>query len=288
MGAIAAIAYLAICGFLLMAQNRLMFFPSSTIETTPEQLGLPHQDVWIPVQVGNKVERMHAWWIPARGTERGVVLYLHGNGVNVGANVGQAERFHRLGFSVLLIDYRGYGLSQGGFPTETSLYQDAAAAWTYLTQTRQIQPAQIWLYGHSLGGAIAIELATHHPDAAGLIVQGSFTRMRAMVDHVGQFWLFPIDLILQHRFESIGKVRSLRLPVLYVHGTADSVVPSQMSRELFHASSQPKQLYLVEGADHHDVGEVGGVAYLRTLDQFMSQFGSQATVKQSPPTESQR
>jgi alpha-beta hydrolase superfamily lysophospholipase len=122
------------------------------------------------------VERIHVWWIAAQPDAK-VLLYLHGNGINMGAAVANAHQFHQLGFSVLLIDYRGYGRSEGSFPTETRVYQDAVTAWDYLVKQRQIQPSQIFLFGHSLGGAIAIDLAVQHPDAAGLIVESSFTSM---------------------------------------------------------------------------------------------------------------
>lgn len=265
---LAAIAYLAVCIFLLMRQNRLMFFPTAAIETTPTSYNLPYEDVWIPVRLIPSVERMHGWWLPAKGTARGVVLHLHGNGYNISANLGQAYEFHQLGLSVLLVDYRGYGRSEGPFPTETQFYQDAEAAWSYLTQTRRIPPDQILIYGHSLGGAIAINLAVNHPEAAGLIVQSSFASMGAMSLQRG-FWMFPVDLLLTQRFDSLQKVRSLKLPVLYVHGTVDSVVPAQMSETLFAATPEPKYLHWVPGADHNDVAEVGGTTYLQVLEQFI-------------------
>jgi hypothetical protein len=264
-----AIAYLALCLFLLLRLQRLMFFPTRTIEATPADLNLDYEDVWIPVSSDRQVERLHGWWLPAKGTERGVVLHLHGNAYNVSANLGQAVQFHQLGFAVLMVDYRGYGRSEGKFPTEVRFYQDAEAAWCYLTQQRQIDPGCIWLFGHSLGGAIAIHLAAHHPEAAGLIVQSSFVSMRTMVSHLGCYSIFPIRLLLTQQFASITKVRSLQLPVLYIHGSADPLIPYTMSQALFAATPDPKQFHLVEGAAHNDVAEIGDAAYLEVLQQFM-------------------
>ncbi|UBF25650.1 alpha/beta hydrolase [Kovacikia minuta CCNUW1] len=273
-----AIAYLTVCIFLLLRQNRLIFFPSPTIETTPGDLNLVFEDVWIsvetprrsvPTQSGVFKHQLHSWWIPAKDAEQGVVLYLHGNGYNVGANLAQAFQFHQVNLSVLLIDYRGYGQSMGSFPTEATVYQDARAAWNYLTQERGISSKQIILFGHSLGGAIAIDLALEHPEAAGLIVQSSFTSMRAMVDHIGQFRLFPVDLLLTQQFNSISKVRSLKLPVLYTHGTADTLIPSAMSELLYAATPEPKRLYLIANAEHNNIPEVGGSSYLQELKDFV-------------------
>lgn len=268
---ILAIAYFGACLFLYFRQNRFIFFPAPVIETTPAELELKYEEVWIPVsQKSGKVERIHGWWIPAENPSRRVLLYLHGNGVNIGANVNHAARFHQLGFSVLLIDYRGYGLSEGSFPTEDSVFLDAETSWNYLVQDRGISPEQIFLYGHSLGGAIAIELATRQPNAAGLIVQSSFTTMREMVDYRFHFWMFPIDLLLTQRFNSQAKVRQLQMPVLFIHGTADPQIPSEMSEQLYQVAPEPKSLFLVPEAGHNNVATVAGEAYFQKVRDFIA------------------
>ncbi|MEG4393584.1 alpha/beta fold hydrolase [Microcoleus sp. BROC3] len=205
-----------------------------------------------------------------KGGLGGVVLYLHGNASNVGANVEHANRFHRLGLSVFVMDYRGYGKSQGDFPSESQVYEDAQLAWDYLVKQRGINPNQIYIYGHSLGGAIAIDLAVRHPEAAGLIVEGSFTSTRAMVDfQKGLFWMFPIDFLLTQRFDSLSKVDRLQMPVLFIHGTADNVVPVEMSKKMFEAAPEPKQLYIVPDGGHTNVAQIGGAEYLQILSQFL-------------------
>ncbi|MEG4117848.1 alpha/beta fold hydrolase [Microcoleus sp. N9_B4] len=205
-----------------------------------------------------------------KGGLGGVVLYLHGNASNVGANVEHAHRFHRLGLSVFVMDYRGYGKSQGDFPSESQVYEDAQLAWDYLVKQRGINPNQIYIYGHSLGGAIAIDLAVRHPEAAGLIVEGSFTSTRAMVEfQKGLFWMFPIDFLLTQRFDSLSKVDRLQMPVLFIHGTADNVVPVEMSKKMFDAAPEPKQLYIVPDGGHNNVAQIGGTEYLQILSQFL-------------------
>lgn len=271
-GAIAVILYTAACLYLFFQQTRFIFFPSSAIETTPEFFNLDYQEVWLPVKTqSGQVERMHGWWIPAPRPNAQVLLYLHGTGINIGANVAHANRFHRLGFSVLLPDYRGYGRSEGRFPTEAAVYQDASVAWDYLVQERKIQPRQIFLYGHSLGGAVAIDLAVKHPDAAGLIVESSFTSIRDIVDYQSIYRIFPIDLILNQRFDSIKKVRSLALPVLFIHGTADLRVPATMSQQLYEAAPQPKQLILIPDAGHNNTAETAGDKYFQLMQKFVQQ-----------------
>jgi len=308
-GIVLAVAYSAACVYLFVAQGKFIFFPARAIETTPDDFQLKYQDVWLPIpSKTGAVESVHGWWIPAsqtppsppeaRGGARkgervlatpqshrrtvtpvralnkgglgGVVLYLHGNGSNVGANVEHANRFHRLGLSVFVIDYRGYGKSQGDFPSESQVYEDAQLAWDYLVKQRGVNPNQIYIYGHSLGGAIAIDLAVRHPEAAGLIVEGSFTSTRAMVDfQKGLFWLFPIDWLLTQRFDSLSKVDRLQMPVLFIHGTADNVVPVEMSKKLFDAAPEPKQLYIVPDGGHNNVAQIGGAEYLQIVSQFL-------------------
>lgn len=203
----------------------------------------------MPVSAKNGVEHIHGWWIPA-DAQAPVLLYLHHNAINIGANVSQAYHFQQLGYSILIIDYRGFGLSGGDFPTESQVYQDAQVAWNYLTQKRRIPPNQIFIYGHSLGGAIAIDLAVKHPEAAGLIVQNSLTNMRDMTKRFGLFWLFPVDVLLRQQFDSLQKIRSVQMPVLFIHGIRDPQIPYQMSQRLFAAAIGPKQLLLIPKAGH--------------------------------------
>jgi pimeloyl-ACP methyl ester carboxylesterase len=272
-----AVAYTATCLYLFVRQTRMIFFPSPYIQTTPTEFNLPYEEIWIPVanSSGDQSERIHGWWIPAESGSQ-VLLYLHGNGANIGANVAQASRFHQLGFSVLLIDYRGYGKSEGSFPTESSVYTDAQTAWDYLIQ-QGISPEQILIYGHSLGGAIAINLATQNPSAAGLIVQSSFTSMRDMAAYAKNLEIFPLNLLLTQRFDSLQKLQesrlskeaSLQMPVLFIHGTADIQVPSVMSETLYNAAPEPKQIWLVPDAGHNNVADVAGAEYLQVVRRFV-------------------
>ncbi len=266
--------YLGLCLLLRLGQTRLIFHPSPIVKSTPADYGLPYEEVWLTVPNG----KIHGWWLPASKVEAPVLLYLHGNGSNNGDTVGHALRFFRLGFSVLLIDYRGYGYSGFGekdktqhnsFPDEAKVYEDAEAAWRYLIQDKAIKPQNLFIYGHSLGGAIGIEIAVRHPEMAGLIVEGTFTSMKKMADIIGYGRWFPLQLLLTQKFDSIKKIASLQVPILLIHGTEDEVVPTFMSQELYNAAPSTKKLYLVSGAGHNDVARVGGETYLKIISHFV-------------------
>ena len=198
------------------------------------------------------------------------MLYLHGSAFNIGANVNHARRFKDLGFSVLLISYRGYGRSEGSFPTEAQVYADAEAAWDYLVDQKGIPPGDIFIYGHSLGGAVAINLAVAHPEARGLIVEGAFTSIADMGRRHTFYRLLPINLITHQRFDSISKINHLKMPVLIMHGTEDSVVPYEMSRRLYEKAPSPKKLKLILGGGHNNSARVGGAEYLNTVREFIA------------------
>ncbi|MEP0890879.1 MULTISPECIES: alpha/beta fold hydrolase [unclassified Leptolyngbya] len=200
------------------------------------------------------------------------MLYFCGVGRNIGDYnyLARVAAFRQLGFSVLVFDYRGYGRSDGGFPYEAQLYQDGEAAWNYLRYQRHIPADQIVIYGESLGGAIALNLATKHPDASGLIMQSSFTSMREAIQHRKLLQLFPISLILTEQFNSLAKIQELKIPVLFLHGTRDSVVPPEMSQRLYEAAPGSKQLFLIEGGDHVRIYEPGHQSYLKAIESFVN------------------
>ena len=257
--------YLAGCILLRLRQTRLIFHPDPLLRSTPEDYDLAYQDVWIEIDR----EKVHGWWIPASEPSAPVLLYFHGNASNNGDVTDLAAIFHQLELSVLLIDYRGYGKSSPTFPNEARVYQDAEAAWNYLTEVRQIKPEKIFVYGHSLGGAIAIELAIQHPEMAGLIVEGTFTSIRDIASQIKLFRIFPLDWILTQHFDSISKIKLLKVPLLIMHGTDDEVIPVIMADKLFANAPEPKQLLIIPQAMHNNLHQVGGRQYLEHLQQFI-------------------
>ncbi len=251
-------------------QAHFIFRPERIIAKTPAEYRLSFEDVYVTVNDGNgKDERIHAWWIPAETPGDRYLLYFHGSALNIGANITHARRFHQMGFSVLLVSYRGYGKSDGGFPTEAQVYSDAQAAWTYLVEQKNIDPGAIFIYGHSMGGAVAIQLAVNHPDAGGLIVEAAFTSISDMARQSTAYRIFPLELIVHQRFNSVKKVSDLQVPVLYIHGTHDELVPHEMSRELYNRTSSSKLLKLITGGGHNNSAAVGGEEYLKAVGNFI-------------------
>jgi uncharacterized protein len=260
--------YCAACVFLYIRQAHYIFVPERDIKVTPADFQLNYQDIYIPVSTETgKTEKIHGWWIPNANKNAKTLLYLHGNSVSVGANAEHATRLHNLGFSVLLIDYRGFGRSEGEFPSESQVYEDAQTAWNYLVKEQKAR--NIFIYGHSLGGAVAVDLAVHHPEAAGLIVESSFTSLLDLASHYPWTQFFPMPLLLTQRFDSLSKVKYLKVPVLFIHGTADQTISFQMSQRLFAAAPAPKQLELVPNADHGNDAIVAGPRYLEVVRNFV-------------------
>jgi len=227
----------------------------------PHRHGVPVQNVLFPSEDG---VRLHGWWL-RRPEALGTVLYFHGSGGNLAEHVEALQAVSRLPVHVFAFDYRGYGRSEGA-PSEVGLFRDGRAALRHLTRELEQPPQSVLLYGHSLGGAVAIDTALHHP-AAGLVVQSSFTDVKGMARAL--FPSLPLHWVARNRFRSIDKVGRLELPKLFVHGTADAKVPPDHSRALYEAAAEPKELLLVEGAEHGDVHRRGGLSYLDRLQRFL-------------------
>lgn len=252
------LAYAGANSYLWLKQRELIFLPSREIQNTPADLHLSYEEVWLPTG-GSDPASLHGWWLQGDDGTAPAFLYLHGNDLNIGGNVEHVARLRRMGFSVLIVDYRGYGKSGGGFPSEAQVYEDAETAWNYLIRARHVNPSRAFIYGHSLGGAIAVELALHHPEAAGLIVEATFTSMREMAQ--ATYWMFPLDWLLNQRFDTLAKAPLLRVPVLFIHGTADTDVPYTMSERLYTAVRESKWLVLIPGGGHEDSASAEGTRY---------------------------
>lgn len=265
---VTALLYAAACGYMWATQMEQVFEPSPEWQTTPARMGMNFEQLRIPVGNGAERGELDAWWVPAERAGAPTVVYFHGNYRNIGNNLEHTFRLHKLGYNVLLADYRGYGKSSGGKPSERKVYEDAEAVWQYLLKVRGVPPSQAVIYGHSLGGAIAIELAVHHPEAAGLITDSTFASMQAMGEK--DYGFLPIGLLLTQRFESLQKVPQLKLPVLFIHGTWDKRVPCRMAEQLYAAAPQPKQLLLVQGGEHNNVGGIGWVEYRDAVTAFVA------------------
>ena len=205
----------------------------------PQELSLP---------IAGTDGHLHAWWVPSDTAGAATILYLHGARVNLSGSVFRIRGMRDSGYNVLAIDYRGFGRSSPALPSEESVYEDAEAAWRWLL-AREPDARRRVIYGHSLGGAVAAELAARHGGAAALVLESTFTSLREVADR-GLTSLLPLGALLSLRFDTREKLARVRIPVLVLHGESDDLVPPAMARELYAVAAEPKRLLIVEGAGH--------------------------------------
>ena len=226
----------------------------------PGAYGLPAEDVWFSTEDGM---RLHGWWVPHRKA-RGTILYCHGNTGSIAHRIGVLSKLWSLEVNLFAFDYRGYGRSTGQ-PTEDGLYLDVRAAHEHLIREAGCRADEILLFGHSLGGAVAIDCALDRK-VAGLVAQSTFTHIRDAARAV--FPTLPIHLAARRQFRSIDKVAELEIPKLFIHGESDETVPLELGKRLYESASEPKDFYLVRRGGHNDLHLYGGRWYLRRLSRF--------------------
>lgn len=226
-------------------------------------------EVWIEFQpTGTDVDgpaRLHGLWLPQARADAPVLLYLHGARWDVRSSAPRMRRMHALGFSVLAIDYRGFGRSSAGLPSEAQAYEDARAAWAWLA-ARHPQ-AQRYVFGHSLGGAIAVELAAGVDDEAGLMVEGSFPSIPELVAQSRWGWL-PVAPLITQRLDAGARIARVGSPVLVVHGEADRLIQPALGRQLFERAVEPKRFVLVAGGSHHNTHAIGQPLYREAIAEL--------------------
>ncbi|MCI4429595.1 MAG: alpha/beta fold hydrolase [Burkholderiales bacterium] len=254
-----AVAMLAGCQSLEIQQRKWIFMPSQA-QPWSETQTLGMDDVWIEHQSaasGTHV-KLHALWYAAPDAQAPLLLYLHGARRNVAGSAFRIRQMQQLGFSVLAVDYRGFGKSSDELPSEELVYEDARAAWAWLAREHPTQ--QRCIFGHSLGGAIAVQLATEVDDAKGVIVEGTFTSIPDVFESMRWGWL-PITPLITQRFDSAGKVGRVRMPMLVVHGANDALVSPELGRALYELAPLPKRFVLVEGGTHYSTNGLGQQHY---------------------------
>ena len=223
-------------------------------------------------------QTIHAWWWPAEDQDAPAILYLHGSRWNLTGHLFRLEQIRALGFSVLAIDYRGFGQSVGELPSEATVYEDARIAWDHLKKLQPDADKRV-IYGHSLGGAVAVDLAAElgreakrhdeAPEARTLIVESTFTNLADIATEVADT-SWPVRWLVSQKFDSLEKIDQVGMPLLLVHGTDDQYVPARFSEELFAAAQNPKQLLLIEGGNHNNAMRVGRSAYAEAIRELLS------------------
>jgi fermentation-respiration switch protein FrsA (DUF1100 family) len=242
-------------------ERKITFYPNKKYDFLPDQLGLQHQEVKIETEDGENL----AGWFFYKPENDYTVLFFHGNAENVSHRLDFAERIVERQFNLLLVDYRGYGKSSGS-PSEKGLYRDALASFKYLTDSLKVAPEKVVVWGISIGGAAAADLASQ-VDARALILEGAFTSAKDMSKQI--LPPFPWHWLASYKFDNLGKISRVRMPVLFIHGDRDETIPYWMGKKLFETANQPKFFYTVPGAGHNDTFDLGGEEYFHQIESFI-------------------
>lgn len=260
---IMAVAYAGMAASLYLLQSRIAHHPNTygrALIASPAAVRLRYEVVSLRAEDGVK---LHGWYIPA-DQPRGFLLFCHGNAGNISHCLYSLRLFHRLGLSILIFDYRGYGLSEGS-PSDEGLHWDARAALRYLREERQIPSERLFIFGRSLGGAIAAQLAAEH-SAAALILDSTFT---SAVDLAADLypWL-PARWLTRLRYDTLAALRQTRAPTLILHSRDDELITADHGRRLYQAANEPKEYVELRGP--HGLAQLkDATRYIQAVDGFI-------------------
>jgi fermentation-respiration switch protein FrsA (DUF1100 family) len=238
-----------------MQSEGSIFYPEKDILGKPSDLGMAYEDIIFRMADALK---LHGWFVP--GSRRETILWCHGNAGNIGDRLDLLKLLHdRIDVNIFIFDYRGYGKSQGR-PTEDGTYRDAHGAMDYLRARPDVEGDKIVIFGQSLGGAIAVDLACRNR-CLGLILESTFT---SLVD------IFEMPTkAFGMKYDSYSKIKRVKAPLLVLHGDHDDVVPFESGYTLYKAANEPKKFCTIAGAMHNDTYIVGGEAYFAAIDEFI-------------------
>lgn len=234
---------------------------------------LPPTAVPVDEAPGAALQRVEMWWLPHADPAAPTLLYFHGTVHNLAQNLEKMEALRAAGFSVLAVDYRGWGLSTPIIPSEGSILQDAQVAWAEL-QRREPHAGRRVIYGHSMGSGVAVDLASRlrtPGDYAALILESAFTSFDGVARDVG-WWGRLLAGLNRERFASVDKISQVHAPLLMLHGSADDTIPMRLGQQLYAAARPPKVWVPVEGGGHADLQQVAPAQYLRALRDFREQY----------------
>ena len=253
--------WLALVGWLVLQEERFVFFPARTLAAVPADFGLRAEELSIPAGDG---VRLHGWWIDGPG--RRVLIWYHGNAGNIADRLPNARWFvEQLGVAVVLVDYRGYGRSAGA-PDEAGLYRDGLAIYDAVA-ARAVPARDVILFGRSLGGAVAIEVALRRP-AGAVALEAAFRSVPALARV--HYWFVPRRAI-RTQMDNESKIGRVPAPMLLLHGDRDRLVPLSHGRRLFERAARPARLHVVAGAGHNDTWVVGGAPYADAWRTFLAE-----------------
>lgn len=246
-------------GYIKYIENHAIYFPEKEIKTSPSEIGLPFEEIFL--QTKDKI-RIAGWYIPGN-PGKNTVLILHGNAGNIADRLEKIELLAKLGVNVFIVDYRGYGKSSGR-PCERGFYLDARAAYDYLVREKKIGPDKIILYGESIGGAVAVKLASE-AKVAGLIIEGAFSSGR---DLAGVIYPFLPSFIFADSYNSNSRVGLVEAPILVMHSRQDEVVPYRLAEKLFNSIPDRKTFVELKGSHNGAFLQSAG-KYTSSIKEFI-------------------
>ncbi|MDP8299693.1 MAG: alpha/beta hydrolase [Candidatus Tantalella remota] len=241
-----------------------LFFPTASMEETPQAAGLEYEDVYFSSSDGTS---LNGWFIPQVDKPRGTILFCHGNAGNISHRLEIITMLYRLGFNVFIFDYRGYGKSKGR-PSEKGTYEDGYAAYEYLVSRDDVDKKKILFYGKSLGGAIAVEVASR-TDVPAVIIDSTFTSTTDMAKEIYPF--LPMSVVITIKYDTLSKMGGLKVPVLVIHSSEDDIVPYHHGKMLFEASIEPKSFLNLRGG-HNDSVFLNEDKYAVGINEFLEKI----------------
>jgi len=242
-----------------MQQPAMFFFPLNEISQTPDQWGLDYEDITLTSSHGNKIR---GWYLPVKGSEN-ALLFFHGNGGNISHRGESLAIFHRLGFNTLIIDYQGYGKSEGS-AGESAMYDDAEAGWDYLLNVKKFRDNKIALFGRSLGSAIAARLAESVKPRA-LILESTFSS----VSDMARIYLPAASrfFYIRYRFNTLDSIKKIKIPLLVLHSRDDEIIPFELGEKTYRAANKPK-IFIELAGDHNSGFLQSQPGYEQALAKF--------------------
>ena len=262
-----ALIVLTLClGFMLLIfifQEKLVYFPSKGVGDTPASIGLHYEDVYL---VTDDKIKIHGWYVP-HPDAKATLLFFHGNAGNISHRIESIFIFYNIGLSVFIIDYRGYGNSDGR-PSEHGTYQDAMAAWNYLVDERHLRPDEIIVSGRSLGGAVAASLAAKVTPAA-VILESTFTSIKELGTYYYPY--LPVSWISRIHYPVDKHITSFNCPVLIIHSHQDELVPVRFGQRLFKYALEPKMFLSISGT-HNGGFLLSKDVYVKGIKHFFKTY----------------
>lgn len=242
-------------------ERKSLFYPMKDVLATPGNIGLSYEDIYFKTKSGIV---LNGWLVEGSPQSKVVMIFFHGNAGNIGDRLTKLGYFAQMGINVFIIDYRGYGNSEGS-PNEEGLYEDALAAFDYIASRKDYDPQKIIVYGVSLGGAVAVDLAVNR-DVAALIVDSSFSSAKDMAKRI--LPLVP-GFIIKTRLDSLSKIGKIKKPKLFLHSPQDKVVPFKFGKKLYEAALEPKEFVELSGG-HNDNHIEDEISYRKKIGQFIN------------------